>query len=89
MEKNVSHYSETTIRLNAEIARLKAISERQSAMLAQALKEKNDLLDRANNQNVEYYEGRIKSLQLDLSAVQQRYRDLRAAWRTFVQQLER
>ena len=51
-----------------EIVRLRTISERQSLMLATALKEKNELVVKASNEDVHYYVGQIQRLQLDLSA---------------------
>jgi hypothetical protein len=69
-----------------EISRLMLISAAQSKHLAQALKEKNDLQHLIDgqlasnvkdaNERTSWLEDRLKVAQLDLSAVQQRHREM-------------
>ena len=70
--------------LQAEIVRLKKISERQSAMLAQALKEKNDREDCRNYarervdifKNIEQLQGYLKLEQQELQGIKNAARKL-------------
>lgn len=62
-----------------EVERLTEVSVRQSAKLAQALKDKNDLLEYREKgyERSRYYEDALRRSQLDLSGVQQQLRDLK------------
>lgn len=70
-----------------QLDNLKRTSERQSAMLAQALKEKNDLSNKVTATDAEYYTSQIKRLQLDLSAAQTQLRAVRTLAKDFFEAL--
>lgn len=61
------------------IKQLRATSEKQSERLAQALKEKNDLLASKEKgfERSRHYEDLLRRSQLDLSAAQQQLRDVK------------
>lgn len=76
--------------LQLEVSRLKRISERQSKMLAQALKEKNDLVNIATDKGYErsrYYEKQVAELQLQLSGALEELRELKKLARNFMKGL--
>jgi hypothetical protein len=78
---------------NVKILRLNQISQRQSAMLAQALKEKNDLLNKDKGYQCQYERGHresqelLKRTQLDLSAAQSQLRDIKTLATNFFRAL--
>ena len=76
-------YPDTYAGLLVEVRRLRKISERQSANLAQALKEKNDLATRVTALDAAHYTDQIKRLQGDLTAVREQLNRIRNAAKEF------